>query len=181
MQWSDHYHPSWWYFIIWAVKTHVNNLASGYCSKSILNLRQHLELRSFSVFTVIFMPRVPSRNQFMVLIFKYLRICESWCLYLLPLYSLVALMIIFLSKSQALKWKIKNDDSWNMTHMNSFIWDSVLYLNFFFVFKSAAIKSFPLNDSTLPLYKVLLTNQNSLFQPIRGGRFQRIGRSFKEP
>ena len=45
----------------------MNNLSSGYCSKSILNLRQHLELRSFSVFTVIFMPRVPSRNQFRVL------------------------------------------------------------------------------------------------------------------
>ena len=102
------------YFIIWAVKTHVNNLASGFCSKSTLNLRQHLEFRSFSVVTVIFMPRVPSRNQFRVLILKHLRICKSWCLYLLPLYSLVALMIIFLSKSQALKWKITNEIT--MTH-----------------------------------------------------------------
>ena len=60
-----------------------------------------------------------------------------------------------------------------MTHMYSFIWDSVLYLNFILVFKSAAIKSFPLNDSTLPLYEVLLTNQSSLFQPIRGVHFNK--------
>ena len=114
MKWSDHYDPSWLYYIIWAVKTHVNNLASGYCSKSILNLRQHLDFRSFSVFTVIFMPRVLSRNQSINLIVKHLRICKSWCLYLLPLYSLFALMIIFLSKSQALKWKITNEIT--MTH-----------------------------------------------------------------
>ena len=125
------------YFIIWAVKTHVNNLANGYCSKSILNLRRHLELRSFSVFTLVFMPGVPSRNQFMVLIIKHLRICKSWCLYLLPLYSLVALMIIFLSKRQALKWKIT--DEITITHkiwltciplfeIRYCIWTSSLYL-----------------------------------------------------